>query len=116
MATHYHPDHMGLIGQLVEQGVKLLLVDVQMDAVHYSDGIFARDKIPYSVINEAGATVISCAESRAFLSSLGISGEIIHTPSHSEDSITLILDDGSCFIGDLEPQTYRIATICKRII
>ena len=29
LATHYHPDHMGLIGQLIEQGVKLLLVDLQ---------------------------------------------------------------------------------------
>ncbi len=31
LATHYHPDHMGLIGQLAEQEVKLLLVDVQKD-------------------------------------------------------------------------------------
>ena len=29
MATHYHPDHMGLISELMKQGVKLLLLDVQ---------------------------------------------------------------------------------------
>ena len=40
------------------------------------------------------------------LSSIGISGEIIHTPSHSEDSISLIRDDGSCFVGDLDPLEY----------
>ena len=50
--------------------------------------------------------MISCEESRSFLSCLGISDEIIHTPSHSEDSISLILDDGNCFVGDLEPLEY----------
>lgn len=106
LATHYHPDHMGLVGQLVDQGIKLLLVDLQKEAVHFSDKIFEKDKLPYSVINEADAMVISCEESRKFLSSIGISGEIIHTPSHSKDSISLIFDDGSCFVGDLEPSEY----------
>ena len=106
LATHYHPDHMGLVGQLAEQGIKLLLVDLQKEAVHFSDKIFEKDKLPYSVINEADATVISCEESRKVLSSIGISGEIIHTPSHSDDSVSLILDDGSCFVGDLDPSEY----------
>ena len=106
IATHYHPDHMGLIGQLIEQGAKLLLVDLQKSSVHFSDKIFEKDKLPFSVINEADAEIISCEKSRKFLSSIGISGEIIHTPSHSEDSISLILDNGSCFVGDLEPLEY----------
>ena len=106
LATHYHPDHMGIIGDLMAQGVRLLLVDVQKDYVHFSDGIFARDRLPFTVIDEEKAAVISCKESRAFLKSLGISGEIIHTPSHSADCICLILDDGDCIAGDLEPYEY----------
>ena len=106
LATHYHPDHMGLVGKLVEQGIELLLVDIQKEAVHFSDKIFEKDKLQYSKINENDATIITCAESRKLFSSIGISGEIIHTPSHSEDSISLILDDGSCFVGDLEPLEY----------
>ena len=106
LATHYHPDHMGLVGQLVEQGIVLLLVDVQKEAVHFSDKIFEKDKLQYSKINEADATIITCEESRKVLSSIGISGEIIQTPSHSADSISLILDNGSCFVGDLEPSEY----------
>ena len=62
--------------------------------------------IQYSKINESAATIISCEESRKFLSSIGIFGEIIHTPSHSEDSISLILDNGSCLVGDLDPLEY----------
>ncbi len=106
LATHYHPDHMGLVGQLLAQGTELLLVDFQKEAVHFSDKIFEKDGLPYSRISESDATVISCEESRHFLSSIGIFGEIIRTPSHSEDSISLILDDGSCFVGDLEPAEY----------
>ena len=106
LATHYHPDHMGLISGLMGQGVKLLLLDAQKDFVHFSDGIFARDRIAYEPIDEASATVVACGESRAFLRGIGIQGEIIRTPSHSEDSVTLILDDGDCFAGDLEPFEY----------
>lgn len=38
--------------------------------------------------------------------SIGIDGEIIQTPSHSEDSVSVILDCGDCFVGDLEPNEY----------
>lgn len=103
LISHYHPDHMGLVSELMKQGVKLLLVDVQQDSVHFSDYIFARDNIPHSPIDDSLATVLTCKESRDFLSQIGINGEIIHTPSHSEDSICLILDNGDCFVGDLEP-------------
>jgi len=106
LATHYHPDHMGLVSELMKQGVKLLLMDVQSAYVGFSDEIFAREKREVVPIRPEEATVIPCEESRAFLENLGIEGEIISTPSHSEDSVTLILDDGTCFVGDLEPMEY----------
>lgn len=107
LVTHYHPDHMGLAGELQRLGVKLLVVDVQRMFVHASDEIFARDKhLSYRAVDESAATVISCAESRDVLKGLGIDGEILHTPSHSEDSVSLALDDGSCLVGDLEPLAY----------
>lgn len=57
-------------------------------------------------IDESQARVVSVAESRAFLAELGIDGEIISTPSHSADSVTVMLDDGTAITGDLEPQSY----------
>ncbi len=106
MATHYHPDHMGLIGGLMKQGVKLLLMDTQKDYVNNSDKIFERDKIPYVPIDKTPATIISCEESRGFLKQMGISGEIVATESHSGDSVSLVLDNGDCIVGDLEPFEY----------
>lgn len=107
LITHYHPDHMGLAGELQQLGVKLLIADVQRPFVHAPDEIFARDRrLAYRAVGEAAAAVFSCAESRAMLKTLGIDGEILRTPSHSEDSISLLLDDGSCLVGDLEPLAY----------
>ena len=108
LATHYHPDHMGLVGELVSMGVKFLVMDTQVPNLHFSDGIFNRDKTLRFLpsVPEDKAEVIACKDSRAFLSTLGIDGEIVSTPSHSEDSITLVLDSGDCFVGDLEPMEF----------
>ena len=107
LATHYHPDHIGLISELMDQGVKLLIVDSQTPHIHFADEIFSRDKrLNYKPISIDTAIVIRSNESRDFLNGLGINGEIIATPSHSEDSVSLILDSGECFVGDLEPLEY----------
>ena len=107
LATHYHPDHIGLISEVMGQNVKLLLIDTQVSFVHFSDGIFERDKrLHYKPIDINNATVIRPEESRAFLKNLGLNGEIVSTPSHSQDSISLVLDSGECFVGDLEPMEY----------
>ena len=74
-----------------------------------NDYIFARDRVPFEPIDEAKATVITCAESKEFLAGIGISGEIISTPSHSPDSVSLLLDDGDCIVGDLQPREYLAA-------
>ena len=108
LATHYHPDHMGLVGELVSMGVKFLVMDTQVPNLHFSDDIFSRDKTLRFLpsVPEDNAEVIACKDSRAFLAALGIDGEIVSTPSHSEDSITLVLDGGDCFVGDLEPMEF----------
>lgn len=110
LATHYHPDHMGLIPELMKLGIRLLLMDTQAKDVHFSDQIFAREKALHFIpVDESEAKVIRCCESRAFLAGIGIAGEIVSTPSHSRDSVSLVLDDGDCLVGDLEPREYLSA-------
>ena len=44
---------IGLVSELMKQGVKLLVIDTQCSNVHYSDEIFSRDKrLNYENINE----------------------------------------------------------------
>lgn len=97
LATHYHPDHIGLVSELTKLGIKLLLLDTQYDYVHFVDEIFKREKhLSYEPIDEKNAIIITLKESREFLANMGIEGEIISTASHSKDSISVILDKRKC--------------------
>lgn len=102
LITHYHPDHMGITQDIIDNmNVKLLVIDVQKDYIHCSDKIFEKNNnINFNPIC-TNALIISCKDSRRFLNDLGINGEIIYTPGHSDDSISLILDEGIALVGDL---------------
>jgi len=100
LATHYHPDHAGLAQELKQAGVPLLVVDVQVAAIPRLK-TWTKPRDGYVEITEHDNVVISFAESRAVLEDIGIPGEILHTPGHSDDSVSLLLDDGAAFTGDL---------------
>ncbi len=102
LATHYHIDHAGLAQDLKQLGVPLLVLESQAAAIP----LMARHIKPhdhFTAITSAGNVVIPFAESRARLAAVGIAGEVVPTPGHSDDSVSLVLDDGSAFTGDLTP-------------
>lgn len=99
-ATHYHPDHAGLAEELKRAGALLIVIDAQVPAV----GQLRRHVKPgdgFVEISLHDAVVLSTGESRAYLATLGLAGEIVATPGHSDDSMTLVLDSGEAFTGDL---------------
>jgi ribonuclease/clavin/mitogillin len=102
LVTHYHIDHAGLAQELKMAGVALLVLDVQVDAIPRMSR-WTKPQDGYVEITLDGNLTISCAESRSLLEQIGIPGEILHTPGHSDDSVSLLLDDGSVFTGDLTP-------------
>ena len=107
LATHYHPDHIGIAGDLMEQGVKLIIMESQLPYVHCSNPIFAKEPyLNYKSIDESKGEILSFADASSFLFSIGIKGDIMPAPSHSEDSIIITLDDGTVIAGDLEPYEY----------
>lgn len=104
LISHFHPDHMGIAGELAKQGVTVVVMESQEEFVHASDHIFERDKrFAYVPINDDNVKHLSFEDSRALLKELGIAGQIIPTPGHSEDSVSLMLDSGDVFVGDLYP-------------
>jgi len=102
LATHYHIDHAGLAQELKVAGVPLLLFEPQVPAVPVMKS-WAKPQDHYVDITMHNNVVIAFAESRTVLERIGIPGEILHTPGHSDDSVSLLLDDGSAFTGDLTP-------------
>lgn len=105
LATHYHIDHAGLGQELKQAGVPLIVLDVQEPAIPLmKKHIKPQDQ--YMEITMHNNVTISFIESRPLLEQIGIPGEILHTPGHSDDSISLLLDDGSAFTGDLTPAAF----------
>jgi endoribonuclease LACTB2 len=103
LATHYHIDHAGLAEELKQRGVPLLVLDVQVAAIPIMK-TWTKPWDKYVEITMDGNVTISFQKSRALLDQIGVSGEILHTPGHSDDSVSLLLDNGSVFTGDLPPE------------
>ncbi len=102
LATHYHIDHAGLAQELKLAGVGLIVLECQVAFIPLMKR-FTKPRDHYVEISLEGNLTIPAPESRAILAKIGIPGEILPTPGHSDDSVSLLLDDGSVFTGDLTP-------------
>ena len=100
VATHYHLDHAGAAQDLKNAGMRLIVTTEQVAAIPLMKQ-HAKDADQLTDISPDGNLVISCAESRALLATLGLAGQLVHTPGHSDDSVSLLLDTGEVFTGDL---------------
>ena len=131
LISHFHPDHMGIAQEIADQGAVILIPELQKPFLHAADAIFAKESKKdggcepfeperggdckgfetqrggshkgFEPLRDEACRVFPLAESRAVLKEFGIDGELFHTPGHSDDSISLWLDDGALFVGDLNP-------------
>jgi glyoxylase-like metal-dependent hydrolase (beta-lactamase superfamily II) len=100
LATHYHIDHAGAAQDLKRLGMRLLVTEEQVAAIPLMKQ-WTKPRDNYTEITLHDNVVIAARESRAVLAGLGLGGEIVHTPGHSDDSVSLVLDGGIAFTGDL---------------
>lgn len=99
MMTHHHPDHAGLIQPVKRlSGARLLIHACQLPFLDQL-AAFYRGKAGFEPIQVTRQDLIS--PTREDLGRIGIQGEIIPTPGHSGDSVSLVLESGLAFIGDL---------------
>jgi glyoxylase-like metal-dependent hydrolase (beta-lactamase superfamily II) len=82
--------------------VRLVVLETQVSAIPELRR-HIKPAYPYREISLNGNVDLSLAQSRGFLRRLGIEGDILSTPGHSADSVTLVLDEGTAFTGDLTP-------------
>jgi glyoxylase-like metal-dependent hydrolase (beta-lactamase superfamily II) len=99
MFTHHHPDHAGLVQNIKNVSDARLLIHEKQ--IPYLENLrrYYEKKGGYEPIRVEKDDLVSPNRDR--LASIGIQGEILETPGHSEDSISLVLDSGLAFIGDL---------------
>jgi len=103
LVSHFHPDHAGLVQEVKDAGALLIVTEAQIPFVKPLERI-AKPDSGYLPIRPGDNVVVNPEESREFLKGIGLDGEILSTPGHSPDSVSLILDEGLAFTGDLPHQ------------
>lgn len=121
LLTHHHHDHAAIVQELREKsGAKLIVHRKQIEYITkgFTDGksikqinwllwlidkmLFPFLKTEYNPITIKPDDYIMDSEiDDIVLRNIGINGKIITTPGHSMDSISVVLDNGTAFIGDL---------------
>lgn len=106
LATHYHIDHAGAAQELKLAGAPLLVMESQVEWVARMKRWTKPQDNYLDITLDGNVTICSFQDSRDVLKRAGFAGEIIPTPGHSDDSVSLLLDDGSAFTGDLTPPSF----------
>jgi glyoxylase-like metal-dependent hydrolase (beta-lactamase superfamily II) len=103
LVTHYHIDHGAIAEEMKDKGAKLIVMESQREHLN-AQKKFVKLPIVFHEIKNEGNIEVTFKESRVFLEALGIEGKIISTPGHSQDHLTLILENDIAFTGDLPPE------------
>jgi endoribonuclease LACTB2 len=101
--SHAHPDHAGLMQKLKRYcGVRLLIHEKQRSSLAELNRFFERKPDPdFEPVRIDATDIVVGSPNGEALAALGIAGELLETPGHSDDSVSLILDGGAVFTGDL---------------
>lgn len=103
MITHHHPDHAGLTQELKQAAhARLVILERQIPFLDQLEAFYEK-RGGFLPVRVDTNDLVLCEGNRAALSELGICGEIVETPGHSDDSISLVLESGKVFTGDLHP-------------
>jgi endoribonuclease LACTB2 len=95
-------DHGAIAQEMKDKRAKLIVLENQK--THLNDQKrFIKPPAEYHEIKADGNLELNFNDSRSFLKTLAIDDEIIPTVGHSPDHITLVLDGGIAFTGDLPP-------------
>ena len=123
LLTHHHDDHAGFAAQLIEEtGCKLIVHRSGLpylargapeelgrpvnDCIKRVFGFFSFFHGPFTFppVEVKGTDIILDGNETWSLNDIGIEigidGEIISTPGHTKDSLSVVLADGSAFVGD----------------
>jgi len=114
--THGHWDHIGSAAEIKEiTGAKVVMHKNEKHWLEESlkimppgvttwgkilDKLVTLGIIPFKNIRSTEVDIV--LEDEAFsLNDYGIEGKVVHTPGHSSGSVSILLDTGEAFVGDL---------------
>ena len=103
LVTHYHMDHGAIAQEMKDKGAKLIVMESQKLHLNEQKKFIKPPQVFHEIKNDDNIE-LAFKDSRIFLRTLGVDGEIIPTAGHCQDHVSLVLDEGIAFTGDLPPE------------
>ncbi len=114
IVTHGHADHFGGLPEILDEvpGFEIIAHPEHARTVATGGVLISPGLNPYSKFYEflartslprlglRGVGTVIALDDGARLDEYGLPGRIIYTPGHSTGDISLLLDDGTAFVGD----------------
>jgi glyoxylase-like metal-dependent hydrolase (beta-lactamase superfamily II) len=135
LLTHHHDDHAGFAAELVRNtGCRVIAhrnalsalregkSEGSMKAVNrrirvvFSFYMLFHKEFKFPPVRLAERDILIEGDNDSFLKEIGIDGVILHTPGHTRDSVSVLLSDGSAFVGDAAMNFLRWTGIGHRPI
>lgn len=102
MFSHNHTDHASLVQEVKRAcGAALIIHEVQIPHLGELEEYHRRKGEPYVPIRVEKGDLVVSGPSPRIPAAVGLGGWIVPTPGHSPDHISLVLEDGKAFTGDL---------------
>jgi len=135
LLTHHHDDHAGFIAEMrTYTNARLIIHEESAPALRKGESentmqpvnrrikklfpifrlIHPDFKFPQVFLKEDD--ILIAGDDNELLRKIGIHGQIMMTPGHSHDSMSVIMDDGSAFVGDLAMNFLKLTGIRYRPI
>lgn len=127
LLTHHHDDHAGLVTKLTGQcGARVISHEKSAEPLQKGENdlgktLNRRVKVPILLARLSGGMtsfpsfvlrdedLVVAGDDDRLLRNIGVEGKILCTPGHTQDSISVVLDDGSSFVGDLASNFFKAA-------
>ena len=139
LLTHHHDDHAGFAADLVRESGATLIVhekalgplaqgkslDDVLPANLCTEKVFKTftalkekkyNDFAYPPVHLRRGDIVIKGDNGSLLKSIGIEGKILYTPGHTDDSLSVILADGSAFVGDVAMNIMGICGLNHRPI
>ncbi len=107
--THFHPDHAGSVESFKALGLRHLLLDFQLPLIESMEKMIARDpkwSRSYRPLKQDSSELFSMSGLNEYFRRNDLRLTVYATPGHSDDSLSVLRADGSCFTGDLPPEDW----------
>jgi len=139
LLTHHHDDHAGFAAELVrrtgcqviahrnavsaleegksEESIKPVNRRIQIVMTFYMlFYMLFHKELNFPPVRLAERDILIEGDNDSLLKAIGIDGVILHTPGHTRDSISVLLSDGSAFVGDAAMNFLRWTGVGHRLI